>query len=236
MDRKERFEYYQQLYWHEIEAREHLNSRLQVPLAIIVALGGVLGFMLQNYEHKSLTWTTGSFIFFVLGASVALIVATTLFIRSGYRHAYLFLPTAQVIEAHRANLETYYTTYPDPNLSPADAFDEYVLKHYIDYSTVNSTINDTRSSKLHQTNTAIICTATLLIAAFLVFYLGRLDKGNEEKTNKVVITSPVVIKGEVMSNSKSVSPPPPPPPPPARVVRDDGARSPAPAQSPAKKP
>jgi hypothetical protein len=225
MNNQDLFELYQKLYWYDIEAREHLNTRLQIPLGIIVALAGLLGFMLQNYEHKATTWTTGSFIALALLAALALIVSTLFFVQSGYRHAYSFLPDAATIEAYRISLESHYTTYPDPNISASNAFDGYLLKHYIDYSSINTAVNDTRSRKLHQTNTAIICTATLLGAAFLVFYFGRLDKANEDKTTKVLITSPVVIKGDVMSGSQPASPPPPPPPPPpARVVREDGGR------------
>lgn len=237
MDKKDRLEYYRHLYEHEIDSRGHLDDRLQVPLAIIVALGGVLGFMLQNYEHKTLTWTTGSFIFLSIAASVSLIAATMLFVRSGYRNEYNFLPTAKVVEDHRVALEAYYTAYPDPNLTAAEAFKNYLIEKYIDYATDNTIVNDARSNKLHQTNTAIICTGTLLVAAFLVFYFGRLDKSNEDKTTKISITSPVVVKGEVMSTPKPVtSPPPPPPPPPARVVREATGQHQVPLQQPGRKP
>lgn len=209
---------------------------MQVPLAIIVALGGVLGFMLQNYEHKTLTWTTGSFIFLAVAASISLIIATALFVRSGYRHEYNFLPTARDVEAHRLALEAHYTSYPNPNLSADEAFENYLLEKYIEYASDNTTVNDARSNKLHHTNTAIICTATLLVATFLVFYFGRLDKANEEKTTKISITSPVVVRGEVMSTPKPVTPPPPPPPPPARVVREDSGRNHPPPQQPARRP
>ena len=233
MDKKELFEFYQKLYWHDIEAREHLNNRLQIPLGIIVALAGLLGFLLQNYEHKTLDWTTGSFIGFLATASVGLVIATTLLVLSGYRHEYSFVPEASVMELHRISLENYYATYPNLGLSAADAFNDYLLKHYIDYSSTNTRINDKRSERLHQTNTAIIGTAVVLVAAFLLFYFGRLDKNHEDKTVKVLITSPVVMKGAVMSQSQN--PPPPPPPPPARVVRDDGGRHKAPSPPPPQK-
>lgn len=223
MDRKELFEFYQKLYWYDIDAREHLNNRLQIPLGIVVALAGLLGFLLQNYEHKTLNWTTGSFIGFLAIASVGLVITTTLLVLSGYRHAYNFIPEASVLESHRISLENYYTAYPGLGISAADAFNDYLLKHYVDYSSTNTGINDKRSRRLHQTNTAIIGTAVVLVAAFLVFYFGRLDKNHEDKTVKVLITSPVIMKGAPMSQSQQM-PPPPPPPPPARVVRDDGGR------------
>jgi hypothetical protein len=234
MRRQEISEFYQRLYWHDIEAREHLNNRLQTPLAIIVALAGLLGFMLQNYEHKNFNWTTSSFVALAVLASSALVVATTLFVLSGYRHAYNFLPRADTIEAHRLALDSHYSAYPSVPTAASDAFDafdDYLRDRYIEYSSINTSLNDERSTKLHQTNTAIICTATFLAGAFLVFYFGGLDKNAEDKTVRVLITSPVSIKGEVMSQSKNV-PPPPPPPPPARVVRDDGGRNKTPQPPP----
>lgn len=231
MNEKELFDFYQRLYWHDIDAREHLNNRLQIPLGIIVALAGLLGFLLQNYEHKALNWTTGSFIGFLVAASIGLIFAVTLFVLSGYRHEYNFIPQATSMETHRIALENHYKSHPDPNISAAGAFNSYLLKHYIDYSSINTGINDERSRRLHQTNTAIIGTAIVLTGAFLVFYFGRLDKNHEDKTVKVLITSPIVMKGEVMSQSQQI-PPPPPPPPPARVVRDDGGRHKTPPSPP----
>lgn len=230
MDDKEISGFYERLYWHDIDARECLNNRVQIPLAMIVALAGLLGFMLQSYDHKTFTLPTGIFVGLVVLASISLVAATALVITSTYRHQYSFLPPAKVIEDHRVDLQNYHAAHPSAAGNAAEAFALYLRGRYIEYSSINTARNDVRSAKLHQANTAIISAAAFLFVAFLVFYLGRLDKNGEDKTARVMITSPVSIKGVVMTQQNPV--PPPPPPPPARLVRDDGGRGKAPVPQP----
>ena len=203
---------------------------MQIPLAVIVALASLLGFMLQSYDHKIFTTATKLFVVLIAAASISLVAATALVIISTYRREYSFLPPADDVEAHRAALENYHSTYPSVAGTANDAFARYLQERYIEYSTKNTTINDERSLRLHQSITAIIVAAICLFFAFLVFYVARLDKNGEDKTSKVFITSPISIKGVVMTQQNPV--PPPPPPPPARLVRDDGGRGKAPAPQP----
>lgn len=230
MDNREIAVFYERLYWHDIDARECLNNRVQIPLAVIVALASLLGFMLQGYEHKIFTTATSIFVVLIAAASISLGAATALVIISTYRREYSFLPPARDVETHRAALENYHSTYPSVGGTANDAFAGYLQERYIEYSTKNTNINDERSLRLHQSITAIIVAATCLFFGFLVFYVARLDKNGEDKASKVTITSPISIKGVVMTQHPPV--PPPPPPPPARLVRDDGGRGKAPVPQP----
>lgn len=75
-------QFYEKLYFHKIEAREKLNARLQTSLTLIIALIGVLAFLLQNYGHRDFSWAVGIFFFLICGAAVVLAGAIVYFVRA----------------------------------------------------------------------------------------------------------------------------------------------------------
>jgi len=94
MDKKELFQLYEKLYFHEIDAREKLNARLQTPLTLIVSLCGALAFLVQNYAHQSTSVLAVLFIVFASAAAVTLATAMYFFMKSWIGTEYFFLPAA----------------------------------------------------------------------------------------------------------------------------------------------
>jgi len=76
MNEEQLFKLYEKLYFHEIDMRERLNSRLQIPLTIIAVLLGFLAFMLQNKCGKVgnisevVFWILFSFSFATISLSI----------------------------------------------------------------------------------------------------------------------------------------------------------------------
>ncbi|MRW88462.1 hypothetical protein GJ699_00490 [Duganella sp. FT80W] len=216
MDKKELFQLYEKLYFHEIDAREKLNSRLQTPLTLIVSLIGALAFLVQNYAHQT-SVLAALFIIFSGFAALTLATAMYFFVKSWMGTEYFFLPAAVESEAYRQQLIRHFAPYEtDGELSSA-AFTNYIMDYYIKYSSKNTDANDSRSLRIHKTNICIVVAAAFSFAAFLVFYFGDFDKANKRKPTEITVVQPVVIKGEVMSVTK---PPPPPAPPPPRQIRE----------------
>jgi hypothetical protein len=183
-----------------------------------------------HYEHKGFTAISSIFVSLHVMAWASLVAATVLFVKSWHGHAYIFIPTARVVDDYRKTLDTHYAPYPDAAQLSSKAFDEYVMNSYIDSSTSNTLVNDVRSYELHRTNTAIIYTAAFASVASAIFYFGGLDKGSDVKPLKVLITAPIALTGATMSDPKPLPaiPPPPPHPPDNRVVREGVRPPPAP--------
>lgn len=169
MEKKEIFQLYERLYFHEIDAREKLTSRLQIPLTIIFAFVGILAFFVQNYQHRG--FSGSAYLFFVLMflAFLALLAATICFIGSWWNHAYSFLPSAQATEDYRRTLVSHYETYEDADRLTKEAFAEYLETYYISCSSTNTLCNDRRSLRAYYTSTWLIVTAVIAFFAFLVF-------------------------------------------------------------------
>lgn len=222
MSKKEVLQLYEKLYFHEAESREKLNARLQMPLALIISLIGAVAFLLQNYEHKGLSGFVVAFGLLLALAVVAILFAAYYFTRSWFNNTYSFLPAARDTEAYRQTLLELYRPYPNGEALAAEHFADYLLNYYVERSSENTACNDRRSLCLHRTNAALIATAIIAFAAFLVFFLGGLQKGRESALVKM--TAPITEQSEanVPNDPKSnkAEPPPPPPPPPPRQIRE----------------
>ena len=195
MERKDVFQLYEKLYFHEIESREKLNSRLQTPITLIVSFVGVLAFLLQNYGHRGFSTAAIVFSVLIISSSVALTVATVFFIRSWYNNTYSFLPAAQLTENYRQSLIKLYEPYENGAQLASDYFSDYVMEYYIRNSSANTECNDRRSIYFHKTNGALIVTAAVTFLAFLAFFFGGLDKANISKPTEVSVVSPVTLIG-----------------------------------------
>lgn len=224
MEKKDVFQLYEKLYFHEIDSREKLNSRLQTPLTLIVLFVGVLAFLLQNYGHQGFSVAAILFSALVVLSVAALASAAFFFVKSWYNNTYSFLPSAQDTENYRQTLIKFYEPYENGEQLASEHFSDYLMSYYVRYSSANTECNDRRSIYLHKTNSALIVTAAIAFLAFLALFFGDLDKANIKKATEVSVVNPSVPIGGNMSNQpkndqpqKVILPPPPPPPPPRRI-------------------
>jgi len=234
------FELYEKLYFHEVESRDKISGRLQIPLAIILTIIGVIANITKGLSFNiSSAWGYLFWIVFVL-TIVLFIFSVTYFIRSFYGHSYQFLPQASETENYRQTLIKTYEEYKDGDELSRKYFNEYLFKYYNECSSTNTQINDRRSEALHKCNTYLILSTLPLVIAFLLFTLGGIDKNSKDKEYKVKITNSFALQKEISIQKitkkvvidKSIkkekimakeqpTPPPPPPPPPKRVIKED---------------
>ncbi|MGC2049823.1 MAG: hypothetical protein WA635_14585 [Gallionella sp.] len=219
------FDLYEKLYFYEIEVREKLSSRLQAPLAIIVSLIGVLGFLMQNFDKQQATSAASLFSILLVASAISLSSNIYFFIRSWYGYTYEFLPTADDTEKYRRVLESTYKQFKDGNILAENYLNDYLCSYYIKCSTQHTRYNDLRSLYLHKTNGTLIITTLFVAVSFLTFFFGDLDKSHFIKPSEVVIVKPVDVKGVFMTDKKpeeqkEVALPPPPPPPPPRLIKE----------------
>ena len=218
------FDFYEKLYFHEIEVREKLGGRLQTPMAIIVSLVGVLGFLILNSDRAhDRAYVTFFIVFLVLSAS-ALVAASTFFVRSWFGYEYAFLPSSTDTEDYRKLLQKTYAEQADVEILVEQYTYGYICEKYISCATKNTQCNDQRSLYLHRTNGTLIIATVFVAISSMIFFLGDLDKSKFNKPTEVVVVKPVEIKGNLMTEKipelPKVSPPPPPPPPPSRLIKE----------------
>ncbi|MBF0462469.1 MAG: hypothetical protein HQL87_13875 [Magnetococcales bacterium] len=193
MKENDLFQFYEKLYFHEIDSREKLNSRLQTPLTLIISLIGVHAFLLQNYGHSGFSNTVILFTCLVVLSAATLVRAIVCFVKSWHNNEYVLLPAAQETEEYRRLLDETYESYDAGNDLSSRYFLDYLLSSFIRCSSENTQCNDRRSIWLHKTNTAIIATTIIVFCAFLAFFFGDLDKDNVKKITEVSIVNPITL-------------------------------------------
>lgn len=187
------FELYEKLYFHEVEAREKISVRLQIPLAILLSMISVYAYLIKGISiGNNSMW---NFIFggVFLVSVIFLFISMSYFIRSFYGHTYEFLPPAIETEKYRKKLIETYKEYEEWESLVDRYFNEYLFNYYNECSSANTIVNDKRSAFLHKCITYLILTALPLTAAFLIFTLSGIDKNSIDKEYKIKITNPISI-------------------------------------------
>lgn len=226
-DQNPLFSFYEKLYFHEIEVRENLTGRLQIPLAITVSLVGVLIYILQHVDVTRRGWVAVSLWLLLLLSTTSILTAGYFFVRSWFGATYELFPAAAEAENYRLLLDKTYSAYEDGAGLSKKYLNDFLCAKFIACATRNTASNDSRSMFLHRTNGALVISTAVLAISFFFFFWAGFDSSQAEKPIKVVIVKPIDIRNPFMSDSKStpppkidVTPPPPPPPPPTRLIRE----------------
>jgi len=213
-------DFYEKLYFHEVDARDKLYARLQTPLAMLLALGGAFSFLLQNAD-RSLTgavpyafWATWCVTLLFIGLSGHNLI------RAAWGHEYAFLPLTVKWDSYRADCEKTYEEFEDSKGLVKSALEAAICEEHIKCAAINAGINDGRSYRLHLTIRHLITAACMVLVAFGIFLFGNLDKNLQPKQEPGSVIDQLQKKGSPVAENKQ-APPPPPPPPPTRFVRDD---------------
>jgi hypothetical protein len=196
MDDSQLLVLYDKLYFHEIEMREKITSRLQTPFTFVVTLAGVFAFLFQRYDtvdiRFSLVHTT--FIFFVAVALGALGFATFNICRAWVNNEYRFMPFADETANYREVLKATYASFPNASDLVDRYTREYIVNEYVNSSAFNAKVNDRRSNSIDLANQQIIVAAAMLLVAFLAFQFGNLDESKLRKPQEVMVTKPIEVK------------------------------------------
>ncbi|UPU35736.1 hypothetical protein M1B72_20200 [Geomonas paludis] len=219
MNASDLFGFYEKLYFHEIEMREKLNSRIQVPLAILMSVVGFLAFMFRNFINSGDKVCLGFFVFLYILSAITIMTGLVYLIRSYYGYEYSFLPSAAETEKYRLLLIETYKEFSDSDNLVERYFTEYLQKYYIECSTNNTENNDRRGLFLHFTNKFIVLSCVFAFLSFVPFHLGQMDKEHKDKTTIVRISGPIELKGNLMPKNQDTAPPPPQPPP-KRIIKE----------------
>lgn len=178
MEREKRTAFYEKLYFHELDAREKLISRLQFCMTFLVALIGawVYVFSRLNFDAQAGMAGVAIFLVFYVVFSVLLIASSWHYAVAAWGHKYECIPSAEKIEEYRQTLHTFYKDTSGGMQVAEDEFLAFVEKYMCECSSVNSLVNDARYKSLHDSmGLGIYALLPLAIAGitFLVAGLGK---------------------------------------------------------------
>ncbi|OWY35932.1 hypothetical protein [Herbaspirillum aquaticum] len=190
----ELFELCEKLYFHEVDTRDKVNARLQMPFAIGVAMAGILSFMLQNLDRAaSGTWLyvfygcyffSGSFIF----------LGTWYFIKAAWSTEYQFVAPGVFWTNYKAECYYSYEHLENADELARNAFRSMLSDQYGRTSSANAIANDMRAYHLHLTLKFLIHAGMYAMFALMVFYFSGLNKQEKDSPVRVLITAPITLE------------------------------------------
>lgn len=192
MNQEQLFSFYEKLYFQELERREKLSARLNIPLAILVAVVGFQSFMLNSAPFGVLGWSGLLFWTFFVLASCATAVGAWFFRASWFGHTDKLLPTANETEAYRSQLIDLYKDFDEKEKLVEDALTQYLYDYYKQFSSENTVNNDTRAYRLYQATYAITVAVLLAFLAFIPYFFVRQEgvkNGNQTTAPSATTTS-----------------------------------------------
>lgn len=173
MKEEERFDFYEKLYFHELDRKEKLISRLNMPMVMLVGLLSFFGYMLNKAPSAQDGWHGVFFWTLYDCAFICLLVSSWFFKAAWGRGSYDYvLPVLDVLEKYRVTLCSYYLGEPDAEKLCDTQYKEVIEQYYIKGGTTNAQNNDIRTNDLNQLSKFVLLSFVLSMLSFVPFYLA----------------------------------------------------------------
>ncbi|AHC32933.1 MULTISPECIES: hypothetical protein [unclassified Pseudomonas] len=190
MDEKERFSFYEKIYFYEMDRKEKLISRLNLPLAMMVAVASFLSYML-NKAPTTQDGPSGVFFWiFYLFTILLLLCGARYFWSSWQLKDYdKGLPTLIELEKYRESSNLHFKTY-GKNPDDGDTYFRLVIQnYYIEGAATNTANNDKRTEYLGSLASYVTLTIILALCSFLPFYIHHHPEVSPNERSETTATA-----------------------------------------------
>lgn len=196
MDDKERFAFYEKVFYQELDRKEKLYARLSMPLAMLVAIVSFLSYMLSKAPStENGTASVFFWIFYICTCFTLLIGASYFRAAWSLRDSDRGLPTLMELEMHRRSFSDDYEKYWDTRAEADAHFKSLVLNYFIEGATVNTENNDKRGIYLRSLANYVTVALFLSVLSFIPFYVHQQEQAtNDSKAATATATSDALRK------------------------------------------
>ena len=197
MDTDKRLESYKDRYKHEIDLREKLEARIKTPFAIMAIVFGLIAYLFRetvlsgNLDFDWFFWITYSAAILLFAQSFHYFFKAI----TGYR--YKLIPTPEVLENYLEDTIEHYAKH-SPSQAKAwanKAHSEYLFKCYVEYTSINTRNNDSKSYNINKCINTLIVAFLLSCNAYLPFYAGLLEQKESANVRPTTTTTTSATEG-----------------------------------------
>lgn len=168
MTEAELFAHYEKLYFHEQGRKEQIFSRLNIPLAVMVAIIGFYAVIISG-DHKSLQLGPAIWFWVILSCSLAsLLIGAVFFVDALLGKMDSALSTPNALETWRQELLEYYKADPNQDEIVAAEVKRSLYVDYMKCASVMTINNDRKASSLYYCNIAVIVAVAFAAVAYVI--------------------------------------------------------------------
>lgn len=210
---------YERVYFHELDSRDRVIERMQIPIAMMLALYGAQAYLLSNSNYLPASAYLFGFAF-CLGASIlAGIVGGVSVFKVLTGHTYRLLPTLIDLESYRRNCANTFAAsegaqqYLDVWVKTSVVRD--TARQLIVCASHNALQNTKRSGMSWAAHVSLMISGVTAAAAFLLFHIGDLKQEpvhaveivemRQNREKPVTLVGSVSSKGEFFLTTRSGS-------------------------------
>jgi hypothetical protein len=181
-----KIDFFESEYRWELERRNQLNDSVNIPFAVVVALGSALGFFLQDLKLTDSTGLSIIILVLVIVSTVALSFTIWNLVWSYHSEEYNLIDDSSGWLAHRAQIIAFYATNALPvGRTIEDELNEDLIDAYAESARINRTINNEKSKDLYVAKSWLAISLALVAVTTLAFsYRAYLA---DEKIHKVEV-------------------------------------------------
>jgi len=216
---------YKDLYFHEMDRRDRLNSGLSFPVGLVTLLAGAALVMLKSAKWHS-TDLDKILVILLAVAGLSLGLASIYLIRVYWGHEYSHMPYAERLYNYCQELHDHYvkggvTSANAQKIAKAKML-AYVEREFSRNAEFNAQVNDKKSRFLFNANASLIGAIVFLaLSAPIYLYTQSRPKSDVQKI-EITNRSIAVTQQEEQKPAPQPQPvrKPEPQPPPSRLIRE----------------
>ena len=188
------FETIKNVYFAELDSREHIFARLQLNFAFFASFFAVIAYMSRMIDFQANTQILALFFLGVLWSIIFLFISIVMTTRSLTGFQYRVLPSGEKLLMHRDDLasyaleiENYNKKYEcsEPVPDVEDELDKFTINMLAKCSTFNAKINEGRKIGIRQSLLYLMLSALPLLFSSVVFVGYDLDSSSPRKVFQI---------------------------------------------------
>ncbi|OLN21986.1 hypothetical protein BTO30_11675 [Domibacillus antri] len=190
-------ELYKELYYKEMERKEQINARVQIPLGLIVVLiSGI--FYCANSMHQVPESGRIAFLFFLSVSLISLFVAIFFINKCIFRNKFGYFPLPSEIKTYQDSLYEHYQKIKEKCDVDAETYvnqkiSKFLIESYIIGTDNNIRTNDSRTKFLQKSSLAVSASVIFLVISFC-FFIPDLLAGKEPTQKIEIINDKIQIE------------------------------------------
>ena len=168
MNQQQLYTHYEKIYFHELQRKEQVFSRLNIPLAVMVAIVGFYAILISS-EYRILALGMKIWFWVILSISIAFLVAgSCYFVDALLGKMDKAIATPNDIEKWRQELIIYYKDETDCTSFVSEDISRQLYIDYMDCSSILTINNDRKSSSLYYCNMLLISATVFAAASYAI--------------------------------------------------------------------
>ena len=219
MKQEKLFEFYEKLYFHEMQNRDTLYTRVQINFALIFT-----GFSIVSYMLRMLDFSSNKELALVFSALAILSVTISsrgvfYLIKAFWGTEYKGVPDPVETDRYRVEVENhaesilqYNKDYPEnkqPEVNVEAVLSKFLLEQVRDCATHNTYANEVRFTHVHNSVKWLLLAAIPFLSASVLFVAFDLDASSPRKEtliyNQSLVEKLASINGEIVNASSGYS-------------------------------